>query len=166
MKEVRRLESLSGAKEYNMQRNDRDDVAIVVSKRTWLMLEKFRETAVASNYDKLLGDIIKKHLTHQMRAAKGIVVSDPELEWEEEINARYAEELQDAEFLLLEADNLLNKEDDKLCASQIYFDLQWYLMRGDREKLLACYLRAKRAHESEMPWMRSSKIINDKDALI
>ena len=166
MKEIKRLEKTSSALMHNMQRNKRDDVAIVISKRTWLMLEKFGQTAGTADYDKFLGDIIKQHLIHQMRAAKSIVVSDHELEGEEEINTRYADELQDAEFLLLEADNLWDKKDDGLNASQIYFDLQWYLRFGDRDKLLACYLSAKRAHESETSWQRSSSTIRDKDALI
>jgi len=165
MRKVKTLSKPKSAFAHNMERNRKDDVAIVVSKDTWLLLEKFRETTHAADYDAVLGKVIRQHLIQHERAKRDIVISEHLDAEMEEVNVRYADELCDAEFALLEEEILRDKYSAKLDVSTIYLDLLWYLCFGDRVKLFKTYLSAKKAYDAENSWRKPSSTRLDAECL-
>lgn len=133
---------------YNKKRKSGDDILITITEKTFVLLEKFRESVNGKDWCGALKKILTSHLTCNRRAKKLIgVKKNPNDDIEGQnlfIFIQYHFELLDAVF------NMMNSEKEEDAARKhdnIYKNIREYLMIGDKSALLTAYLQLKYEHE-------------------
>lgn len=136
--------------DYNKKRNSGDDVIIVITEKTFVLLDKFRESIIGNDWCHALKKVLLSHLICNAKAKKIMgVKKKPKNDIDAEnlyIYMHYNDDVLDVVLNMMQEEKTADTSPLER-RERAYESIRRYLIVDDKKALLSAYLQLKYEYE-------------------